>query len=259
MGMQNETVIGIVGGVGPFAGLDLQRKILQETLAQQDQDHLALIAISQPAPIPDRTEYLLGQTAVNPAYPIVEQLLTLERAGATVAAIPCNTAHAPVIFSVIQTELEKQRSQLVVLHMMREVVRFLQMYAPERHRIGVLSTTGTYRARIYTTALAAAGLTTLIPDETMQTKRIHPAVYDPQYGIKACGVATPRARTDLLTGFAALQQQGAQAVILGCTEMPLALTETEINGVLLVDATRVLARALIRETCPEKLRPYPIP
>lgn len=244
--MQGEKIIGVVGGVGPFAGLDLQRKILEETAAQRDQDHLAVIAISQPAPIPDRTDYLLGKTAVNPAYPIAQQLLTLERAGATVAAIPCNTAHAAPIFSIIQAELAQRQSQLTLLHMMQEVAWFIRAALPDARRIGVLSTSGTYRARIYAAALEPAGLTVLVPDEVQQTTVIHPAIYDPQYGIKACGVATPPARAALLTGFAALRQQGAQAVILGCTEIPLALTETEIDGVPLVDATRVLARALVR-------------
>lgn len=244
--MQGKKIIGVVGGVGPFAGLDLQRKILEETTAQRDQDHLAVIAISQPAPIPDRTDYLLGKTAVNPAYPIAQQLFTLERAGATVAAIPCNTAHAAPIFSIIQAELAQRQSQLTLLHMMQEVARFIRAALPNARRIGVLSTTGTYRARVYAAALEPAGLTLLVPDEVQQTTVIHPAIYDPQYGLKACGIATPQARAALLTGFAALRQQGAQAVILGCTEIPLALTETEIDGVPLVDATRVLARALVQ-------------
>ncbi|MEZ4644241.1 MAG: amino acid racemase [Chloroflexota bacterium] len=246
--------IGIVGGVGPFAGLDLQRKILEETVAQQDQDHLAVIAISQPAPIPDRTQFLLGETAVNPAYPITQQLLTLERAGATVAAIPCNTAHATPIFSVIQAELAKRYSTLTLLHMMQEVAHFMQTQLPQVQRVGVLSTTGTYRARIYPAALEPAGFTVLVPDEVQQTTVIHPAIYDPLYGIKACGTATARARADLLTGFATLRQQGAQAIILGCTEIPLALAEPEIDGIPLIDATRVLARALVREVDAARLR-----
>ncbi|MCB8920956.1 MAG: aspartate/glutamate racemase family protein [Ardenticatenaceae bacterium] len=247
--MQAEKIIGIVGGVGPFAGLDLQQKILQETTAARDQDYLSVISISQPGEIPDRTAYLLTETAVsvNPAIPITRQLLTLERAGAQIAGIPCNSAHAAPIFDAIRSGLQQAGSQLTLLHMIDEVARFLRQHMSGVQRVGVLSTTGTRLARIYPAALEPAGFTVLTPSETVQTELIHPAIYDPEYGIKANGRATAKSRSDLLTGVAALQQAGAQAIILGCTEIPLALTESQIDGIPLVDATRVLARALIRE------------
>jgi aspartate racemase len=53
-------MIGIVGGVGPYAGLDLLRKVYDNTVAGKDQDHLDVVMISVPAAIPDRTAYLLG-------------------------------------------------------------------------------------------------------------------------------------------------------------------------------------------------------
>lgn len=245
--MDKTRIIGIVGGVGPFAGLDLQRKILEETAASTDQDHLPVISVSQPGPIPDRTEYLEGRAATNPAFPIAEQLLTLEKAGATIAAIPCNTAHAPPIWNVIRQQLAAAGSDLHLLHMMEEVVRFLREVHPSLRRIGVLSTSGTYRAAIYPTALEPAGFTPLTPEEKMQAELIHPAIYDPAYGIKARGAATSRSRSDLLAGAAALREAGAEAIILGCTEIPLALSEPTAADLPLIDATRVLARALVRE------------
>ena len=62
-------MIGIVGGVGPYAGLDLQQKILEQTKATADQDHLGIISWSEPGIIPDRTAFLLGETPLNPALP----------------------------------------------------------------------------------------------------------------------------------------------------------------------------------------------
>ena len=190
--MQAEKIIGIVGGVGPFAGLDLQQKILQETTAARDQDYLSVISISQPGEIPDRTAYLLTETAVsvNPAIPITRQLLTLERAGAQIAGIPCNSAHAAPIFDAIRSGLQQAGSQLTLLHMIDEVARFLRQHMSGVQRVGVLSTTGTRLARIYPAALEPAGFTVLTPSETVQTELIHPAIYDPEYGIKANGRAT---------------------------------------------------------------------
>jgi aspartate racemase len=242
---QSPPIIGIVGGVGPYAGLDLQAKILAETTAVRDQDHLPVISVSWPGDIPDRTAYLLGETAVNPAGPVLEQLALLSRMGATVAGIPCNTMHAAPIFDVIAAGVAAFERPLALLHMIRETAGHLQTHHPGLRCVGVLSTTGTYRTRLYPDILEPLGYTVVVPEPEMQAELIHPAIYDATYGIKARGGATERARAGLLSGVAALLDQGAEAIILGCTEVPLALPETEVDGVPLVDPTRVLARALV--------------
>jgi aspartate racemase len=89
----------------------------------------------------------------------------------------------------------------------------------------------------------------------MQWDLVHPAIYHPAYGLKATGTPTERAREDLLTAVAALRARGAQAIILGCTEMPLIIPESQVAGLPTIDPSRILARALIREANPAKLRP----
>ncbi|MCA9868140.1 MAG: aspartate/glutamate racemase family protein [Anaerolineae bacterium] len=247
-------IIGIVGGVGPFAGLDLQRKVLEETMAARDQDHLPVITISWPRAIPDRTEYLLGQITENPADAIVAQLRLLAGMGAAVAGIPCNTAHAPAIFNVIRARVAAFQRPLRLLHMIDETVAHLADHHPTRRTIGILSTTGAWQVRLYPAALEPLGYHTVAPDETMQVATIHRAIYDPGYGIKAAGGVTARARAGLEQGAAYVCQRGAEAIILGCTEMPLAFTEPEFDGRPLIDPTRVLARALIRAVAPHQLK-----
>jgi aspartate racemase len=254
-GMQmNEQIIGVVGGAGPFAGLDLCQKILEETIAECDQDYLTVLNWSQPNRIMDRTDYLMGNVGVNPALAIAAQVGRLAQAGATVAAIPCNTAHAPPIFDEIMAALQREHVEITFLHMIRETAVFLQTYFPHVYRVGVLSTTGTYRLRLYPDNLEPCGFTVLLSDEAMQTTQIHPAIYDRTYGIKANGTATPRARQDLLKGANALHEAGAEALILGCTEVPLAIGETAVNNMPVIDPTRILARALIREADPTRLK-----
>jgi aspartate racemase len=246
-------IIGIVGGVGPLAGLDLQRKIVTQTIAGRDQDHLPVISVSWPGPIPDRTEYLLGQVAENPAHAILAQLRLLADAGATVAGIPCNTAHAPAIFNVIQAGVDTLPRPLRLLHMIDETAAHLAAQHPTLRTVGVLSTTGTWRTRLYPAALEQRGYRVVAPDEALQVGTIHPAIYDPTYGVKAAGGVTARARAGLEQGIAALREQGAKAIILGCTEMPLVLPEREYEGLPLIDPTLVLARALIRAVDPARL------
>lgn len=247
-------VIGLVGGVGPYAGLDLQRKILEETIAARDQDHLPLISVSWPEPILDRTDYLLGRVAENPAYPILAQLRLLASAGATIAGIPCNTVHAPAIFDVIRAGVAEFERPLRLLHMVEEAAAYMRDRFPALSTIGILSTTGTWQTRLYPLALESLGYRVVVPDESLQTEMIHPAVYDPEFGIKAAGRATARARANLDRGIVTLHQRGAEAILLGCTEMPLAYPEEEWDDLPLIDPTRVLARALIRAVDPQRLR-----
>jgi aspartate racemase len=247
-------VVGIVGGVGPFAGLDLQRKLLEQTVAARDQDHLPVISVSWPGPIPDRTEFLLGQTSDNPAYPLLEQLRLLADAGATAAGIPCNTAHAPAIFDVIRAGVAGFERPLRLLHMIEETSAYLRAHHPALATIGVLSTTGAWRTRLYPAALEPLGYRVVAPDEGLQTGAIHPAIYDSGYGIKATGRVTARARAALEYGIAELRRQGAEAIILGCTEISLAFPGREYEGLPLIDPTLVLARALIREVAPARLK-----
>lgn len=247
------SVIGIVGGVGPLAGLDLQAKIIAQTVVGCDQDHLPVLSISRPGPIPDRTEYLLGRVAQNPAQPILSQLRLLADMGATVAAVPCNTAHAPAIFDVIRDGVASFGRPLRLMHLLEETAAHLAAHHPDLSAVGVLSTTGTWRARLYPTVLASRGLRALAPDEALQ-ESVHAAIYHPVYGIKSAGRVTDRAREALSNAIEWLRGQGATAIILGCTEISVAFPERTAAGLPLIDPTLVLARALIGASYPERLR-----
>ncbi|MEM7111871.1 MAG: amino acid racemase [Chloroflexota bacterium] len=248
----DEKMVGIVAGVGPFAGADLFQKILAETVANKDQDHLTVLSLSGPGAILDRTEYLLGHVAENPGYAMAQQLHVLAKGGARVAGIPCNTAHAPAIFNVIRAEMP---NSVQLLHMIGETGRFLREERPFIHNIGVLSTTGTYLTQIYPQTLEPMGYNVVVPNQVTQEEIVHTAIYHPEYGIKACGLATTQATTQLAEAIKQLEDAGAEAIVLGCTEIPLAFPEPYLGKLPLIDPTRVLARALIREASPMKLKP----
>ena len=249
-------MIGIVGGVGPYAGLDLVKKIFDQTLAGKDQDHLDTMLLSLPSGILDRTEYLEGRVEKNPAFAIVNVLARLEEAGASVAGIPCNTAHTDKIFDVILSELQRKKRSIQVLNMVSETVSFIQSNHPRLLRIGVLSTTGTYKSRVYVEAMEDQGFQVLVPEVEMQETLIHPAIYDPVYGIKSqSDPINPQAMENLQSGFDFLESGGAQGVILGCTEIPLAFPGHSVGGMVAIDPTLVLARALLKYSNPHKLKP----
>jgi aspartate racemase len=255
--LEQEKMIGVVAGVGPLAGLDLLGKITEQTIAECDQEHLAVVSISQPGEIVDRTAYLLDDSLPNPAVAIAGQLRRLAQMGAQVAGIPCNTAHAPAIFTAVQHHLSTYGGHSVhLLHMIEEVGLFLRQQFGQIKRVGVLSTTGAYQAGIYPQILQPMGFAVVVPSWAEQESLIHPAIYDAEFGIKACGRKSEQARENLLVGVALLKDAGADAVVLGCTEIPLVIPEPEVDGLAVVDPTLILARALIREAAPHKLRPY---
>jgi len=249
-------MIGIVGGTGPYAGLDLLRKVFDNTLAGSDREHLDVVLMSLPSGIPDRTDFLLGKTRDNPAYAIAEILFKLEAIGAGVAGIACNTAHADRIFGVILQKLREAECRIRLLHMIDETISCLGRTHPGLSRIGVLSTTGTYQSGVYRKALEKRGYEAVRPTREMQEKLIHPAVYDPEYGIKAHSAPVhPTAMGNLLRGIDFLKSEGAQAVILGCTEISMALTGKDTGTMATIDPARILARALIRSVDASKLKP----
>lgn len=242
--------------MGPYAGLDLASKIFDQTLAHKDHDHLPVAMLSYPGYIPDRSTFLFGHSDANPAYEMADLARRLEAAGCTVAAVPCNTAHTAPIFDVLLEELRQRGARIRILHMIEETVRFVRETYPDLRRVGVLSTTAIYRFRVYQDPLEAAGLEVKMLDEATQEDAVNATIFDETWGLKAqSNPPTARARENLLHAIATFRDLGAEAVILGCTELPLVLPEPTLHGLPLIDPTVVTARALIEATHPERLRP----
>ena len=238
--------IGIVGGVGTFAGIDLYRKIYQHTGARTDQDHLPVVLVSAPEKVLDRTMFLFGEVDENPGIAIAGIIKTLAAAGAEIIGIPCNTAHSPIIFNEI---LERIPGNIKLLNMIEEVGRHISIDFPKIGMAGILGTNGTYLSKAYTGTLSDFNIEAIYPEESMQKNLVHPAIYDMSYGIKAFSdPVTERARHDLLEVASSLVHQGSEAIILGCTEIPLAIPETKIEQSIVFDSVSILAQALINNS-----------
>ena len=139
--------IGIVGGMGPLAGVDLHYKILDQTLAGKDQEHLDIVHVALPGIISDRTRFLQGK-APNPAGSILEVLGRLEVAGAHIAGIPCNTAHAAAIWEVVQLGLSERGAEIQLVSMIKETASFCIDTFGHSATIGLLATQGATDARV---------------------------------------------------------------------------------------------------------------
>jgi aspartate racemase len=241
--MKSPSVVGILGGMGPAAGADFARLFVQACAAQLPSLGLPVSDQSFPehwlaqVPVPDRTAALSTPKAEMPGAhqpldPMLQALGKLAALGATTVAVACNTAHA------WHGLLQQRFPQIEVLHVAREVARALQLQGV--HEVGLLATVGTYRAGLYDSVLREAGIVCHMPTEA-ERARLMEGIYQ---GVKVNKLAHARACFEPVAR-QLTQRHGLSTLILGCTEIPLALPAVAgYPNLQLVDPAWVLAQAL---------------
>jgi len=135
-------IIGILGGMGPQATVDLYNEIIRQTPIKEEQDHLPIIIFSNPK-VPDRTKALIAG-GEDPLPHLIYSARVLEKAGADFIIIPCNTAHHYL------PQMQKAVS-IPILNMIAETADFIKQRYPQKKRVGLLATTGTIKVGIYST------------------------------------------------------------------------------------------------------------
>lgn len=220
--------IGIMGGMGPMATVDLMKKIILATPASKDQEHIPML-VDNNSQIPDRTKAIMGQGA-SPAPEMVKTAKRLMMAGADFIIIACNTAH------YFLPEILPQISIPVL-----SIIDVTTNSALDKgfKSVGLLATTGTVSTGLYQKKLEASGIQCITPSADKQ-HLIDDMIYQ---GVKANNENyDTRAVKELL---AEMQNAGAEAFILGCTEVPVAVSMYKLQGEF-IDATDELAKAAIK-------------
>lgn len=222
-------LLGVLGGMGPAATLDFLAKIQGLANASCDQDHCPVVTFSASG-TPDRTAAILG-TGESPLPAMQDALKALERAGASHVAIPCNTAH--YWFDALQAGTELRLIHIVEATMEELALRFGAIVT-----VGLIATTGAVRSGVYHQRLEGDGRQVLTPPDQSAVMGVIEMIKAGRM-VEALPVLTQQVR--------ALQEAGAEAVILGCTELPLCLPHLPSDlQALTVDATDALARASLR-------------
>lgn len=225
MSITPKKVVGIIGGMGPEAGVDLVYKIIRLSPARKDQEHLHVI-LDNYSQIPDRTAYILGR-GENPLPFLIEAVERLKSAGATIFAMSCNTAHYFYRDIVDATGVD-------MLHIARESFRQLTRLSV-KGPVGVMGTIGTIKGSIY----EGFGYDVVYPDQ----KHLD-MLMDAIYTIKAGEYERPATLINNVINY--LVKRGVSALIMACTEIPL--VKDRLNApVPLIDATEALARGIVRE------------
>lgn len=226
---KQDRLIGILGGMGPEATLDLYHHIISLTPAKRDQDHIRVLIYSNPK-IPNRTEAIAGN-GESPLSYLIESAKLLERGGAGVIAIPCNASHH--FLPEIQAQVN-----IPILDMIAATCARLSELLPGVKAAGLIATLGTIQSGVYHKVLSRAGIELLTPDEGDQR-----AV---QAGIARVKAGEHNRSTGEVFHSVGrrLVKAGANAVILGCTEVPLVFNPGEVDYVSL-NSTRILAEAAV--------------
>ncbi len=224
-------IVGILGGMGPLATVDLYRKIILATSAGCDQEHLHVVIEADPS-VPDRSSFLRGH-GPDPLPALTRGARRLADAGVDFVVIPCNTAHAflPTLRALVP---------LPFLDMVAETAERVRVTYPEVRRVGILATEGTIATGLYHEALRARGLVPLQPDEAGH-RLVGAAIAAVKGGDTGPGVGAL-----LVEASRALIAAGAEVLLAACTELPLVLTGALVP-VPLLDPTQMLAEAAVRE------------
>jgi len=225
--------IGILGGMGPEATAGLFSRIIKNTRADQDQDHVPVLIYNNPK-IPDRSAYILGN-GPDPVPALKEGSLFLQQAGVCCILWPCNTAH--YFYKEVSRHLT-----VPVLHMIRETAACARKKYPSTTVFGLLATLGTYKTGIYVKIFKSEGLTLVLPGEKNRQLAME-SIYGDK-GIKAGFTKEPLQQ--LKDPVEELKRKESEVLIAGCTELSLVLTP-ETTGLPVIDPMTCLARAAVRK------------
>ena len=224
-------ILGILGGMGPLATVDFMSKVITHTPAKQDQDHIPILVSSIPQ-VPDRTLAFRGEGA-SPLEAMLENAKRLVVAGANGVVITCNTAH--LWFDEIQKAIN-----LPMIHIVDAAIGKAVEKAGPNPVLGLLATDATLASGLYINREVKSSngeriqVRWLLPTAAEMSELVMPGILAVKAGnIKEGEALLSRAGN-------CLKQRGANALVLGCTEIPIVLNGEGL-GIPLVDATDALA------------------
>jgi aspartate racemase len=184
---------------------------------------------------------------------LFESAKILYAAGARHAVVVCNTAHSDRIFMPFCGMVREAMPGMVIVNMLRSCADFVKKEHPGIKTLGLLATKGTYKSRVYGEYFRTAEGFSVLEPELPGQERISEAIYSLDFGIKAHSnpVQAKACNILLYEGFRLLDR-GAQCLILGCTELPLAVDPTDFSAPVL-NPGLLAARELIRMAAPSSL------
>ena len=225
--------VGVMGGMGPEATAHFFSELVRRTEAAADQDHIRVLIDNNPS-IPNRHKAIRGETpSVGPE--LADMAKGLEKAGADFIVMVCNTAHA------FRKDIEAALT-IPFVSLIDETVTAIACDYPDARKIGIMAADGCLEARLYQDALVAKGLEPLVWDDA-DLARFMTVVFE----VKA-GLTGPNQQEGMIALARALEAQGADLLISGCTEIPLVLDETKVSLPVLSSSDLLVGNTILYAT-----------
>ena len=226
--------LGILGGMGPAASAEFVNRLIAQTSASCDQEHIPFVLWSDPR-VPDRSTSLRNKDDLPLSW-LLNGIQGLKSAGCNCIVIPCNTAHFWF------DEMKKQASwNSKIIHIVDSVVDALQDVNVTNSTIGIIGTQATIELGLYQYKLNKLGWNCITPTKEEMDTLVQPAINL----IKANN--NEAAQPLIMTVVNRLIDSGAKAVVLGCTELPLAVKQTEEKGIPLINSIDSLVKSALIE------------
>lgn len=219
--------IGIIGGMGPAATVDLFNKIVSNTDAKTDQEHIHVL-IDCNSGVPDRTDAILNG-GKSPLPMIQESAKRLEKAGADFLIIACNTSH--FYLEEIQSAVS-----IPIISMIEESAKHIKQCGYKTAII--LGTEGSRQTGIYKKVYDQYKIKAVYPDEKLQ-QEVTEIIYK---GVKADSRSWNVIKINSL--IKSIEDKNNALTVLACTELPIAVEKFGMKGNF-VDPSLVLAKAAI--------------
>lgn len=223
--------IGVLGGMGPAASAEFITRLIKQTPAEKDQDHIPFALWSDPR-IPDRSTSMRNGDDKPLPY-LLEGIRGLKSIGCELIVIPCNTAH------FWYDELIKER--VPIIHIVDSVADALRDAGIVDGVIGVMGTQATIELGLYQYRLNKSGWECIVPTKEQMDTKVQPAIDL----IKSGKVVESQAM--LIGVIHALIDRGAKAIVLGCTELPLAIRITQDEGINIINSIDSLVKTCIKQ------------
>ncbi len=229
---KEEKIVGIIGGMGPGATVDMMRRVIEATPARDDVDHIRMIVDNNPK-IPSRIKAIIEGGGEDPAPCMMEMARKLAAWGADFLAIPCNTAH--YYYKEVRSAVD-----IPVLNMIQLTTDAIVEGNPSLETVGLLASTAVGMTGLYKKRFEAEGVSVIYPSPERQD-RLMTAIRTIKTG--RCGNEEKNA---LRSAAGELVKRDAGALIVGCTELSIIFNAVDVE-VRLYDSAQVLAECIVRK------------
>lgn len=233
-----ERKLGVLGGMGPLATSVFFKRLIENTVAQKDQEHIDVVILNH-ATLPDRTEAILSGNEKEFLDEVKKDLEIFKSANVSSIVIPCNTSH--YFFDSIQAMTE-----INIMNMVEKTIEFIDTKIELNKKVAILATDGTILSRVYENECEKHHIECYIPPKEIQ-KDIMNMIYsiksNPEYDSNELNIII----RDLIT------HQKCTSVVLGCTELSCVELDDD-NKKYCVDPVDILVEHVIKASGKQSIK-----